>query len=282
MPLDSVERHALLVDGRSVRIRTVFPADRDALLALNAAASDRSIYLRFFTANRRAADNYLDVLTRPSGPDHHALLAELEGQVVGVAGFERIDVDSAEIALLISDAFQHEGIGTLLLEQLAAAARGHRIARFTAEVLSENAAMTRTLRDLGYPMHSRIESGVSVISLDLLPTDTVLAALDTRDWVADSASLRPLLAPSSIAVIGAGSRDRSVGREVLRNMLDGGFRGELYVVNPRHRQVLGVRSVPTATELPVPVDLAVIAVPATGVSRRCATAAGAGCAPPWW
>ncbi|HTZ43465.1 MAG TPA: GNAT family N-acetyltransferase, partial [Jatrophihabitans sp.] len=263
--MSSVEHHALLVDGRSVRIRTVFPADRDALTALNEAASDRSIYLRFFTVNRRAADTYLDVLVAPASADHHALLAELDGQVVGVAGFERIDVDSAEIALLISDAFQHEGIGTLLLEQLAAAARRHRIARFTAEVLTENAAMTTTLRALGYPMHSRIESGVNVIALDLLPTETMLAALDTRDWVADSASLRPLLEPGSIAVIGAGSRDRSVGREVLRNLIGGGFRGEVYVVNPRHRQVLGVPSVRSATELPVAVDLAVIAVPAAQV-----------------
>jgi len=260
-----VEQHALLMDGRAVRIRTVFPADRDALEALNEAASDRSIYLRFFSVNRRAAENYLDVLCRPASPDHHALLVELDSQVVAVAGFERVAADSAEFALLVADDFQHEGIGTLLLEQLAAVARRHRIARFTAEVLAENSNMNRTLRDLGYPISSRIESGVNVLSLDLMPTDEVLAALDARDWVADSASLRPLLAPSSVAVVGAGGKDRSVGRELLRNLVDGGYRGRLFVVNPRHAQVLGVPSVRSPLDLPVPVDLAIIAVPAGAV-----------------
>jgi acyl-CoA synthetase (NDP forming)/RimJ/RimL family protein N-acetyltransferase len=260
-----IDRHALLTDGRAVRVRAVQATDRPALLALNAASSDRSIYLRFFTLSRHAADSYVDLLTRPPTDDHVALLAELDGQPIAVAGFERVDVDCAEIALLVADDFQHEGVGTLLLEQLAAAARRSGIARFTAEVLVVNATMTKALHSLGYPVSSMIAEGVNTLNLDLRPTDAVLAALDARDWVADGASLRPLLAPSSVAVVGAGSRDRAVGREVLRNLLQGGFRGELFAVNPNHRQVLGVPSLPSALDLPTAADLAVIAVPADRV-----------------
>ena len=260
-----LDRHALLTDGRPVRIRAVQAADRSALLSLTAASSDRSIYLRFFTVSRRTAERYVDFLTRPPTAEHAALLAELDGRLIAVAGFERNGPDSAEIGVLVADDFQHEGVGTLLLEQLAALARRRGIASFIAEILVENAGMTKTLRALAYPIRSRITDGVSTLTVDLRPTDAVLAALDARDWVADGASLRPVLAPSSVVVVGAGSRDRSVGREVLRNLLQGGFRGELFVVNPNHRQVLGVPSVSSALELPVAADLAVIAVPAARV-----------------
>jgi acyl-CoA synthetase (NDP forming)/RimJ/RimL family protein N-acetyltransferase len=259
------ERHALLTDGRSVRLRAAGPADRPALLGLNAKASDRSIYLRFFTVSRSAADGYADRLIRPAGVDHAALLMELDGQLIAVAGFERVGEDCAEIALLVGDDFQHEGAGTLLLEELAAVARQRGITRFTAEVLVENGVMLGALRRLGYPVQGRIEDGVSLLSMDLEPTEAVFAAMDSREWVADSASMRPLVAPSSIVVVGAGAKERSVGREVLRNLQHGGFRGELFVINPHRRQVLGVPSAASAAELPIVPDLAVIAVPAAQV-----------------
>ncbi|HEU5269716.1 MAG TPA: GNAT family N-acetyltransferase [Jatrophihabitans sp.] len=260
-----LDRHALLIDGRAVRIRTVQPADRTALLRLNADTSDRSIYLRFFTASRHTADSYVEALTRPPAPDHAALLMELDERPIAVAGFEQVSAEDADIALMVADDFQHEGVGTLLLEQLAALARRRGITRFSAEVLVENVTMTRALRALGYRTRTTVAEGVCMFSLDLRPTEEMLAALDARESVADSASLRSLLMPASVAVVGAGSRDRSVGREVLRNLLQGGFRGELFVVNPNHRHVLGVPAVRSATELPIAVDLAVIAVPAAQV-----------------
>ena len=133
------ERHALLTDGRSVRLRAVQPADRPALLELNAKASDRSIYLRFFTASRSAAAGYVARLIRPPTADHVALLMELDERLIAVAGFERVNENCAEIALLVGDDFQHQGAGTLLLEELAAVARQRGITRFTAEVLVETA-----------------------------------------------------------------------------------------------------------------------------------------------
>jgi acyl-CoA synthetase (NDP forming)/RimJ/RimL family protein N-acetyltransferase len=263
--LDSLDRHALLIDGRVVRIRAVLPTDRAGLLELNARTSDRSIYLRFFIASRHAADHYVDLLARPAAADHAALLVELDGQLIGVAGFERLDDDRAEVALMVGDDFQHEGVGTLLLEELAAVARQRGIVRFTAEVLTENVTMIRAFGSLGYPVRSRIADGVSTVELDLQPTETVLAAIDVREWVAGSASLRPLLEPASVVVVGAGAKDHSVGREVLRNLQLAGFRGELFVVNPHHPEVLGVPSVARAEQLPIAPDLAVIAVPAAQV-----------------
>jgi acyl-CoA synthetase (NDP forming)/GNAT superfamily N-acetyltransferase len=254
---------AVRADGGLVHIRPVRVTDRAALRALNANASDRAIYLRFFSANRGTADVYLDALLRPAAAQHQALVAIVGDEIVGVAALEGVDPVSAEVALLIDDAHQHEGIGTLLLEYLASVARHVGFARFVADVLAENGGMLRVFRDLGFEVRSSSEQGLVRIEFDLYPGPGVLAASDVREQAADAASLRPLLAPRSIAVIGAGNRPKSVGHQVLRNILAGGFSGTVHVVNPRHDAVLGIRSVPSAIDLPIAPDLAIAAVPAS-------------------
>jgi acyl-CoA synthetase (NDP forming)/GNAT superfamily N-acetyltransferase len=260
--------YALRSSGRTVHLRPVTAADRQALLALFAATSDRSFYLRFFSSSRTAAEHYVDRLLADVPDGHatpHAILADVDAAVVGLAAFEPAPAGEAEVALLVADASQHTGIGTLLLEQLAAQARGEGITSFVADVLADNTAMIRTFRDLGFACRSTTEFGVARTVIELAPTPAMLAAMDARERTSDVASLAPLLAPSSIAVIGAGRRATSVGHQILRNIVDNGFTGTVYAVNPHHEQVMGVRCVADPQSLPEAVDLAVIAVPATAV-----------------
>src|SRR6185369_11366146 len=77
--------------------------------------------------------------------------------------------------------------------------------------------------------------------------------------------LRPLLAPRNVALVGASERAGSLGRIVYRNLAEGGLRGELFPVNPKHNVVFGKRAFARLTELPAPVDLAVVATPARTV-----------------
>jgi acetyl coenzyme A synthetase (ADP forming)-like protein len=259
------EYDAVRTDGGLVHIRPAVPADEAALKALDHRASDRSIYYRFFTVNRHAADTYVDRLLRPSSADHHALVALVGVDIVGVASFERLTDIAAEIAVLIDDEAQHKGIGTLLIEHLADVARQHGITKFVAEVLAANIAMIEVIRRLGFAVTSRTEAGTVHVILDLDQSPTLLEAIDSRDRAADTVSMHPLLYPRSIAVIGAGTRPQSVGHEVLRNILDGGFAGSIHVVNPHRDSVLGVPSVPSARDLPTAPDLAIVAVPATQV-----------------
>jgi acyl-CoA synthetase (NDP forming) len=95
--------------------------------------------------------------------------------------------------------------------------------------------------------------------------DSFLDIAAGRESRADVASLRSLLGPASVAVVGAGRRAGTVGRAILRNIVTGGFGGRVYAVNPRARRVEGVACVRSAAELPEPVDLAVVAVPAGAV-----------------
>lgn len=261
---ESIDVDALRSTGGGVHVRTARLSDQAALIALHVATSDRSIYLRFFAADRKAAADYIPVLLQPNTERHHALVALVNGNLVGAAAWELTEPGTAEIGLLVADQYQHQGIGTLLIEYLSAVARRVGITRFTAEVLVSNGLMIGTLRDLGFQYHAHTEYGVTTFSLDLTSTPVSTAAIEERDGSADAASLSALLAPASVTVIGAG-REGSVGYEVLRNILAGGYRGQVSVVNPHRREVLGIAAFPAVADLPELPELAVIAVPAAAV-----------------
>jgi GNAT superfamily N-acetyltransferase len=137
---------ALLMDGRIVQVRPVSENDREALTGLYTRASPRSRYLRFFTAGISVARE-VQRLVAPSD-DHVVLLAEHEDLTVGVASYEILNTDKAELAVLVDDAWQGEGIGSLLIEHLAAVARRAGIQELVGDVLAANVTMLRTSADL--------------------------------------------------------------------------------------------------------------------------------------
>ena len=98
--------------------------------------------------------------------------------------------------------------------------------------------------------------------------DSYLNAVAERERRADAASLRHVLAPESVVVIGASRRRGTVGRAILDNIRTGGYAGRLYVVNPRARQIGGEHCLSSVLDLPEPADLAVIAVPGRGGAGR--------------
>ena len=188
--------------GRIVQVRPVLKQDRKGLGALYARASSRSRYLRFFTAGI-SIDREVQRLIAPAD-DHVELLAEHDGLAVGVASYEILSDDQAEFAVLVDDAWQGEGVGSLLIEQLAAMARRAGIRELIGHVLASNVTMLRAGADLA-PGIARDhdedpESGSGPYR--------ALAAAGLRDRTAEHNSLRPLLAPALVAVIGV-SRSRS-------------------------------------------------------------------------
>ncbi len=83
----------------------------------------------------------------------------------------------------------------------------------------------------------------------------------------DATNLKKMVSPKAVAVIGASSRPDSVGMAVFRNILFSGYKGIVYPVNPKTKSILGVRAYPSILEIPDEVDLAVIIVPNTMVSK---------------
>src|SRR5215470_15375852 len=77
--------------------------------------------------------------------------------------------------------------------------------------------------------------------------------------------LRYALAPRSIAVVGATDKRESLGKYVFGNVLDGGFQGDAYPVNPKYEHVAGRACFKSLRDLPAPVDLAIVVTPADTV-----------------
>jgi acetyl coenzyme A synthetase (ADP forming)-like protein len=274
------ECDVVLADGGTVHMRPLGPEDADRLLAFHAGLSDETVFLRFFSARPTLSAEEVERLTQV---DHHsrvALVAELGDRLVGVARYDRESTtDSAEVAFVIDDEHQGRGIGTILLEHLAAAARERGITRFVAQTPAHNDLMLGVLRSAGFAEQTRVDHDVVHVELLIEPTDRARAAIEEREHRAESASVARLLTPRSVAVIGASRNPDTVGHHVLRNLLTGGYTGPVYASNPDAAHVASVRAYPTVLDVPGNVDLAVIAVPASavlGVVRQCAAKGVAG------
>jgi N6-adenosine-specific RNA methylase IME4/predicted CoA-binding protein/GNAT superfamily N-acetyltransferase len=262
---------AALTDGSPVHIRTP--------RTLHDRVSQRSHYLRYFSLSRRSAEQYVDKLLAPHIGDLPGLVAILDGGLVAVASYERLTTtDEAEVAFLVDDLHQGQGIATLLLETLGAAAAQRGIIRFVAEELLDNWHMLEVFTTAGYTVSRRYADGVVRIEFPLAPTEVLLQKIAERERTAGARSISRLLSPTSIAVIGAGRDPDGIGHAVLRNLVDGGFRGQVYPVNSSASDVAGRSAYSSVLRIPAHVDLVVIAVPAAavpGVIAEC-TEAGVG------
>ncbi|MDT0449533.1 bifunctional acetate--CoA ligase family protein/GNAT family N-acetyltransferase [Streptomyces hesseae] len=264
--------YALLADGTTVQVRQVVPEDRTAVFRLYEHMSPANLRLRFFSSGSLIAQQAADILCLGAGPGDRALVAEADGDVVGLAEYHATPTDAprgrptaAEVALAVADEWHHRGVGTLLLEHLVDLARAEGIQELTADALSENMRVIRVFADLGLPVRRRFEGPEVHVRVALAPDEHYLTVLDTRGRTADVASLRPLLRPRSVAVVGAGHRPASVGRAILRNLRANGFTGPVHVVNPHGPALDGLPCHPAVSDLPEPPDLAVLAVPAHAV-----------------
>ena len=166
---------ATLRDGTPVTIRVMRPDDRERLVAAFAKLDQQSIYTRFFSFRKELPEGPLSridtidfvrlaALVVTTGADETII-----GSATYVADTARDGSKSAEVAFTIEEDYQGQGLASRLLAALAGIARRHGIARLTAEVLAENAAMLGVFQRGGLPMHKRRESGVIHIELDLAP-----------------------------------------------------------------------------------------------------------------
>ncbi|MFH9003397.1 GNAT family N-acetyltransferase [Streptomyces afghaniensis] len=272
------EADVVLRDGGTARIRPITVDDAERLVSFYEQVSDESKYYRFFAPYPRLSAKDVHRFTHHDFVDRVGLAATVGGEFIATVRYDRIGADGtpasapadeAEVAFLVQDAHQGRGVASALLEHIAAVARERGIRRFAAEVLPANNKMIKVFTDAGYTQKRSFEDGVVRLEFDLEPTDRSLAVQYAREHRAEARSVQRLLAPGSVAVIGAGRTPGGVGRSVLANIRDAGFTGRLYAVNkalPEEQKELdGVPAHRSVRDIDGPVDLAVVAVPAEHV-----------------
>lgn len=276
MPIDvqTFSTHATLRDGRAIQIRSIKPSDKAALREAFGTLSPRSAYFRFLHFKNELSEDELKFLTEVDYLNHVPLVAvQRRGKnekIIGVARYLRLaggplPSNSAEAVVAVSDAQQGRGIGTLLLENLAMIAKENGISEFHAEVLGGNNRMLQVLSHIGCQVQSLAQGGVVKVSFATKEAEEILQLREKQDWEGVVKSIRSLFAPHSVALVGASSRAGSVGCQLFSNLKTAGFKGALYPVNPYTPELDGVKCYPSVSSIPEPVDLAVIAVPASAV-----------------
>ncbi len=269
------EADVVLRDGATMHVRPIRTDDGPAIHEFLEGLSIRSIGYRFFGAvNLDWATSWtVDV----DYSDRFGLVAE-GGRPYGVvahAAYVRIDATRAEVAFLVADAWQGRGISTILLAHLAQVAERQGISTFVAEVLPHNHRMIDVFRQSGFPVELHSTPDALEIELPTSLSPGAVARFDERERIGAVAAVRSFLEPSSVAVVGASRQRGTIGGEILHNLLTAEFNGPVYAVNDKADVVQSLPAYPSVGEIPGPVELAVIAVPAEQVvaaARECATA----------
>ncbi|MFT2018868.1 GNAT family N-acetyltransferase, partial [Streptomyces sp. 796.1] len=234
------EADVVLRDGGTAQIRPITPDDAQRLVDFYEHVSDESKYYRFFAPYPRLSDRDVHRFTHHDYVNRVGLAATVGDEFIATVRYDRIDdrglpasapADEAEVAFLVQDAHQGRGVASVLLEHIAAVARERAIRRFAAEVLPANTKMIKVFTDAGYTQQRSFEDGVVRLEFDLEPTARSLAVMRAREQRAEARSVQRLLAPGSVAVIGASRRSGGAGRAVLGNLLAGGYTGRVYAVN---------------------------------------------------
>ncbi len=261
--------YVILRDGSSALVRPSEPSDRPAVQAFVDRLSLRSRRHRFFASGAVPPD-LIDSLCDSSDPAQLLTLLvtrRTAGQpsIIAAGSYLAKDRRTAEVALAVDDGFHGKGLGTLLVERLALLATQQGFTKLWAVMQADNKAMREVFRESGFETRERFTGDMMELELDLLTTESAQAKADWRERVATAASLRPLLRPRSVAVVGASRNPAAIGHRLLRLLLQGGFIGPVYAVNPHAKELLGVPAYPTIRDLPEPVDLAVLVVPRDAV-----------------
>jgi acetate---CoA ligase (ADP-forming) len=271
----SLVRDVILRDGSALRLRSPRPDDEAAIKAFFDALAPESRYMRFHGAGR--TDTVSRDYANADGDSRVALLARFGERVVAVAGYDRLNEPGvAEVAFAVADDMQGRGLATGMLEQLAEVAGERGVRRFDAEVMVDNRAMLHVFAGAGFDVRRESAFGEAHLELDIRPSERLEERVAERHHRAAVASLRPVLAPASVAVVGASAREGSVGAELLRGIVAGGFTGVAAPVSRGGGVVSSMRAASSTGDLPDPPELAIVVVPAADVLDAVIEAADAG------
>jgi RimJ/RimL family protein N-acetyltransferase len=161
-----------LPSGEEIAFRHIRPDDKENLAAAFGRLSAESQHKRFLAAKPRLSASDLRYLTEIDGSDHVAVLAVLADDpdvILGVGRFVRLTdlPDTAEVAIVVGDPFQGNGLGRELGRRLADEARDRGVARFTATLLGDNVAAHRLFHTISDRLEGRVEGGTRVLTAEL-------------------------------------------------------------------------------------------------------------------
>jgi len=160
----ALESAALLKDRTPIRVRPIRPDDYLILIQIFNRLSPQTVYQRFFTHLHELSPGMARYLANANSANRMALVAETDGEGIGVGRYERTDdSEVVELALVVLDAWQDRGVGRILLRETLRVGQANGIRKFRADVLAENRRMLRLLAQETQILERRTEAGVTAL-----------------------------------------------------------------------------------------------------------------------
>src|SRR3954451_17658446 len=167
-----------LRDGRPIEVRALHPSDKDAMLAAIGRTSSQSIQRRFFGPKKGFSDQEVAFFLNIDFERHVALVAQIDedgrAAIVGGGRYIMVAPDQAEIAFVVVDAYQSQGIGTILMRHLTILARKAAVKELVADVLPENTAMLKVFGKFGFRPASKRPLQVVHLALQLALPERIM------------------------------------------------------------------------------------------------------------
>ncbi len=197
-------------DGATVHVRPILPSDAEALQRLHLSQSEQSRFFRFFGYRGALTPAELERFTTVDHRERVALVITepATGELCAMGCYDAVDGRTAEVAFYVGDAHQGRGLGSVLLDHLAAAGRERGFTRFVADVLPTNRKMLAVFRDAGYTITAETQEGVVEVVLDLATTDRSWRVMTAREQFAESRSMVHLMMPEDVVAVSGGRAAR--------------------------------------------------------------------------
>ncbi len=156
--------------GLVLHVRPIRPEDAAELVAFHHRLSEGSVYRRYFSWHPELSDAEVTHLTTVDFVERLALVVCDHDELVAVGRYDRYpDTDRAEVAFLVTDTLQRQGIGSHLLERLAVAAWDRGITTFVAETQTDNRDMLGVFAASGYSVRRSFDDNVAYVRFSIAP-----------------------------------------------------------------------------------------------------------------
>jgi RimJ/RimL family protein N-acetyltransferase len=160
----------VVMDFGLAHVRPIRREDATTLVAFHEGLSRQSQYLRFFTVHPHLSPAELQRFTRVDYHERLALVVEVDGELVAVGRYDRIDGTSdAEVAFVVADPYQCHGLGAVLLHRLVEVAAARGITGFVAEVMPENQRMRAVFGESGFDIRTAFDQNVVTVTFPIAP-----------------------------------------------------------------------------------------------------------------
>ena len=269
--LAQYETNVSLEDGSKILFRAIHPEDAEACVSFIHSINSQTKFLRFGHPKEAPSIESLRNFCKVDYASAFVMAAEVvhDGkEMLAIARYYKLpDKNSAELFILVDETYQGKGLGLVILENLFRVAHSQGISAFETDIPLEHEPIHSLITRFGFHVTKVSEKNISHVVIPIVSTKKSIHKEEEEERLATIESLKSILYPKSIAVVGASRYPGTIGYLLVRSLIESGYVGAVYPVNPNIEVVSSIKTYPSVLAIPGEVEMAILAVPAPVVLK---------------